>query len=647
MAENPPDPPENPALENGTSPALVPTGRVIIRDLKQELSSSYIDYAMSVIIGRAIPDIRDGMKPVQRRILYSMYVNNFFYNRPHHKSATIVGHVIGHYHPHGDMAVYDALVRMAQEFSMRFPLIDGQGNFGSIDGDAPAAYRYTEARLAQIAGELLEDLDKDTVNFIETFDGSEKEPAYLPAKLPALLLNGATGIAVGMSTNIAPHNLNEIVDAVCAAIDMNPANFTPIEALKYIKGPDFPTGATIIGRQGIVDAITTGRGSIIVRAKAEILTEGKRDVIIVSEIPYMLNKARLIEIIAEHVNKGDIPEIADVRDESDRKGMRIYIELKKGVDSNACLNKLYMKTPMQSSFGIINLALVNNGKKPKICNYAEIIQEFIAHREDVVKRRTQFELKKAQDRLHIIEGLLIAINNIDAVVKLIRKSANISDATQGLMTQFSLSEIQAGEILKMPLSRLTNLQTQKLVEEDTELKAKVKEYQDILGDRNRILGIIKAESLEIAAKYGNPRRTQIEEGEASVRIDYKETVPDEDCVIILTKDQQIKRMTLLQYQAQNRGGKGKRGVQMREEDFVQEMFIAHSHDTILLFTQEGRVYSIPAYIIPVGSRTSRGKAVVNYVNLQPNEHVIDIVNISDFEAAGLSLVFVSSRGIII
>ncbi|QEE16376.1 DNA gyrase subunit A [Promethearchaeum syntrophicum] len=631
--------------ETGSTPVL---SQIIERELRTELSRSYLDYSMSVIVGRAIPDVRDGCKPVQRRILYSMAQNNFYHNRPHFKCARIVGDCMGKYHPHGDQSVYAALVRLAQEFSVRYMLIDKQGNFGSVDGDAAAAMRYTEARLAQISELLLEELDKDTVDFQDNFDGSLKEPVYLPAKLPLLLMNGASGIAVGMSTTIAPHNLNEINDAICAAIDMGVDKFDGNEVEKFIKGPDFPTGGIIMGKQGIKDAIHTGRGSIVLRGKCEIIPNGtgkNRDSIIVTEIPYVVNKSSLIQKIALLVNNKVIPEISDVRDESDRKGMRIVIELKKNSDANACLNRLYHKTQLQNTFNILNLALINNGRQPKVLNYAEIIKEFITHREEVIKRRTIFNLKKAERRMHIIEGLLIAIDNIDAIVQLIKKSADAKDAAQVLMKNYSLTDLQVTEILKMPLSRLTNLQNKKLIDEKSVLVKTIKELKAILADRNKILNIIKTESKENSKRYGDERRTEIQEMEEELKITYKETVPEEQCVIVITQDQKVKRMTLEQYQAQGRGGKGKRGMKMREEDVIVDMFIASSHDTILLFTQQGRVYSVPAFKFPLASRNAQGKALVNYVNLRPGEKIIDIVSIENFSDVKTSLVFVSAKGI--
>lgn len=631
-----------------TTPAELALATIPNKDIKNELSRSYIDYAMSVIIGRAIPDVRDGLKPVHRRILYSMAENGFYSNQPHRKCARIVGDVLGRYHPHGDMAVYDALVRMAQPFSMRYTLIDGQGNFGSVDGDPAAAMRYTEARLARITNTLLDDMDKDTVDFTDNFDGSLKEPLFLPSKLPNLLLNGVSGIAVGMSTNMAPHNVNEVINAICAAIDIGPENFTPDDVLKHIHGPDFPTGGIIIGKQGIIDAIRTGRGSITIRAKAEIESDesGKgRDAIIVSEIPYMVNKTTLIENIADLVNKGAIPEISDVRDESDRKGMRIYIELKKNTDSNACLKRLFMRTQLQSKFGIINLILINQGKQPKILNYAELIKEYLQHRLQVVKRRTEFELKKAEKRLHLIEGLLIAIDHIDEVIAIIRKSVNTEEASKKLIERFAFSDIQAEEILKMPLSRLTNLQTQKLIDEKTELIQKITEFQTLLADKQKMYAVIKKELQEIAEQFGDPRRTEIQEAaEATAEIDIKETIPEESCVIMITQNQMIKKMTLDTYQSQRRGGKGKKGMQVREEDLIQDMFTASSHDTILLFTQQGRVYSIPAYKIPNAQRTAKGKAILNYVALKPGELIIDLINIKEFKEN--SLIFITMKGTI-
>jgi DNA gyrase subunit A len=625
------------------------TGRIIDKEIKIELSTSYIDYAMSVIVGRAIADVRDGLKPVHRRILFSMSENNFFHNQPHKKCARIVGDVLGRYHPHGDTAVYDALVRMAQSFSMRYPLVDGQGNFGSVDGDAAAAMRYTEARLTTISEELLTDLDKDTVDFIDNFDGSLKEPLFLPSKIPNLLINGVTGIAVGMSTNIAPHNLREITAAICAAIDQGYETFQPTQAAQYIQGPDFPTGGIILGHTGINDAIQTGRGSIILRAKYEIQTSesgNKKDHILITELPYQVNKARLIENIAELSVKGTIPEISDVLDQSDRKGMCIYIELKKNADANAIINRLFMKTQLQVTFGIINLVLTNHGKQPTILNYAEIIKEFITHRMDVIRRRTTFDLHKAEKRLHLVEGLLIAINHIDEVVALIKNSSTIPEAEQKLITKFGLDEVQAQEILKMPLSRLTSLQTLKLQDEKTDLQRNIQELQGILNDRKKMLAIVKQETQELANKYGDDRRTEIQESPTTGSIiSFGETVPEEQCVIVITKNQAIKRMTLENYQSQNRGGKGKKGMEIREEDLIQELFISSSHDTILLFTQSGRAYSLPAYQIPLSSRTAKGKAIVNYIKIQPEEHIIDIINVSSFDPLN-SLLFISEKGTI-
>ncbi len=622
------------------------TTQIIERDLKTELSKSYIDYAMSVIVGRAIPDARDGLKPVQRRILYSMAVNNFYHNHAHRKCATIVGHVIGHYHPHGDSAVYEAMVRMGQKFSLRYMLIDGQGNFGSIDGDPAAAYRYTEARLTRMSGELLEDIDKETVDFRDTYDNSEQEPTCLPAKLPNLLLNGSTGIAVGMSTNMAPHNLNEVGNAILAALEVGPENLTLALIEKHIKGPDFPTGGIIMGTQGVRNAIHTGRGNIVIRSRTEIVANGagkNKDAIIITEIPYMVNKAQMIVKMAELVNKGVLKDISDIRDESDRKGIRVVIELKRNSDANANLNQLFQRTKLQSSFNIINLALVNRGLQPQVLNYAEILQEFIAHREEVITRRTQFYLRKAEKRLEIIKGLLIAIANIDEVVQLIKKSQSAATASSELQAKFALTELQASEILKMQLSRLTNLQTQKLGIEQGDLETSIKRFEEILADRKERLNIIKAETVELMNKYGDERRSEIIEMAGSWNISVAETVPEEDCVIMITMNQAIKRMTLETYQSQRRGGKGKKGMKIREEDMVQEMFIASSRDTILLFTSKGRVYAIPAFKIPLGSRTSQGKAIINYVNLAPGETVVDITSVSNFDEERF-LILVSAKG---
>ncbi|MCF2140997.1 MAG: DNA gyrase subunit A [Candidatus Lokiarchaeota archaeon] len=639
----------NPDSPTPTTPSQSTTSSQIIdRDLKQELSKSYIDYAMSVIIGRAIPDVRDGLKPVQRRILFSMAQNNFFYNRPHFKSARIVGDCLGKYHPHGDQSVYQAMVRMAQDFSVRYQLIDGQGNFGSVDGDSAAAMRYTEARLAKISNEILQDIEKNTVDFQDNFDGSLQEPVFLPSKLPLILLNGASGIAVGMSTNIAPHNLNEIGQLICHAIEHGPENLTSQDVLQYLKGPDFPTGGLIMGNKGFIDAVETGRGQIITRARCEIEADGagrNKDAIIITEIPYMVNKARLIESIAALVNKGAIPEISDIRDESDRTGMRIVIELKQNSDANACLNRLYVRTQLQTTFGIINLMLINDGKQPKILNYVEIIQEFIHHRERVITRRTEFDLAKAKKRMHIIEGLLKAIDNIDEVIIIIKQSSNTPEASQKLQEKFQFTELQVQEILKMPLSRLTNLQTQKLIDEKEDLLNKIRDYEEILSDRTKLHSIIKDETLTLMKDYGDPRKSEIRMDTAEISIDKMQTEPEEDCVIIITQNQKIKRMTLENYQAQGRGGKGKRGMKIREEDIVKEMFIGSSHDTVLLFTQKGRVYSIPAFSIPKSSRNSQGKAIVNYIQLQSDEKIIDIANIQKFDENSF-LVFSTAKGLV-
>ncbi|MHA1522289.1 MAG: DNA gyrase subunit A [Promethearchaeota archaeon] len=631
-----------------TNPPPVPTSRIVDRELKQELSKSYIDYAMSVIIGRAIPDVRDGLKPVQRRILFSMAQNNFYYKGPHYKSARIVGDCLGKYHPHGDQSVYAAMVRLAQDFSVRYELIDGQGNFGSVDGDSAAAMRYTEARLSRISNEIIQDIDKNTVDFQDNFDGSLQEPKFLPSKLPLILLNGATGIAVGMSTTIAPHNLNELGNVICAALDMGPENLTSTDILQHMKGPDFPTGGIIMGTQGFIDAVHTGRGKITIRAKCEIEVGGAgkhKDAIIVTEIPYMVNKTRLIETMAGLVHKGTIPEISDIRDESDRTGMRIVIELKQHSDANACLNRLYVRSQLQTNFNIINLMLINNGKQPKVLNYVEIVQEFIQHRENVVTRRTQFELNKANRRLHIIEGLLKAINNIDEIVAMIKASASPKEAGDNLKAKFAFSDLQTAEILKMPLSRLTNLQTQKLLDEKIDLLAKIVEFEDILDNHPRLLEVIKDEMLTVMKQYGDERKSQLVSVAEEITIEEIQMVPEEECVIIITQNQTIKRMTLENYRAQGRGGKGKRGMKIREEDIVMEMFIASSHDTILLFTQKGRVYSIPAFAIPMSSRNARGKAIVNFVQLQTDEQIIDITNIANFEEHAY-LMFSTAKGLV-
>lgn len=609
--------------------------------INTQMAQSYVDYAYSVIVGRAIPDVRDGLKPVQRRIIYSMYQNKVMHPNPYKKCASTVGDVLGKYHPHGDTSVYDSLVRMAQDFSLRYPLVDGQGNFGSIDGDPPAAMRYTEARMDVIASELVEDIDKHTVDFMPNFDESLKEPVYMPSKIPNLLMNGSSGIAVGMSTNMPPYNLRELVQGISAVID-NPHMY-PEELSQYIKGPDFPTKGIIMGRKGIRNIINTGRGKIIVRGRVEF--EDRQ--IIITEIPYQVNKLKLVENIAKLINNKKIRGITDLRDESNREGVRIVLDLRKDADPNAIKYQLFKTTRLQSSFSILNRVLVdNNGLQPSVLNVMGLIKAHIDNREDVIIRRTQYELSQAKKRLHIVEGLLIAIANIDDVVQIIKKATDTSDARDKLIKKYILSEEQTNAILEMPLRRLTGLQTQKLQDEKTTIVGNIKRYEDILADKKLRMAIIKEELTEIDKKYGDERQTEIQEvseDSAQPEEEQLKVIPEETCVIMLTENQYIKRMTLKTYQSQNRGGKGKKGINKRDEDIIKDVFVVSSHDKVLLFTRKGRVYSKYAYEIPLMSRTSQGKALVNFVGLKPEEQIVHMVPIADFTQDDF-LVFVTKRG---
>ncbi|HVY55636.1 MAG TPA: DNA gyrase subunit A, partial [Thermodesulfobacteriota bacterium] len=584
-------------------------------NIEDEMKESYLSYSMSVIIGRALPDVRDGLKPVHRRILYGMEEAGNQWNRPYKKSARIVGDVMGKYHPHGDAAIYDALVRMAQDFSMRYTLVDGQGNFGSIDGDPPAAMRYTEVRLDRIASEMLADLDKETVDFVPNYDGGEKEPVVLPAKIPNLLLNGSSGIAVGMSTNIPPHNLSELIDAIVAQAG-NP-DITLEELMKHLPGPDFPTGGFITGRAPIREAYETGRGIIRIRAKARIERQkkGDKEIIIVSEIPYQVNKVKLIERIAELVKEEKIKGISDIRDESDREGIRIVIEIKRGDNADVVLNQLYKHTQMDTSFGIIMLALVRN--QPRVLSLKETISHFIEHRKEVVTRRTQYELGKAEERLHILEGLKIALDHLDEVIALIRKSASPQDAKDGLMQKLGLSDPQAQAILDMRLQRLTALERDKILEERKELINLVKRLKEILEHEHLILGIVIEELKEMKEKYGDERRTEILE--SSEEISIEDLIADEDMVVTITHDGYVKTTPLSVYRSQKRGGKGRTGITTKELDFVETLFIASKHNYVLFFTNLGRCYWIKVHEIPEAGPTARGKALVNLLSLSDGE----------------------------
>jgi DNA gyrase subunit A len=610
-------------------------------NIEDEMKKSYMDYAMSVIIGRAIPDVRDGMKPVHRRVLFAMSEMGNVWNKPYKKSARIVGDIIGKYHPHGDTAAYDTIVRMAQDFSMRYPLIDGQGNFGSVDGDPPAAMRYTEIRMAKLAEEMLADLEKETVDFVPNYDASLDEPSVLPARIPALLVNGTSGIAVGVATNIPPHNLNELIDGTIALI--REPDITIEGLMVYIKGPDFPTAGFINGREGIVSAYQTGRGSIRMRARAIIERNARndRESIIVTELPYLVNKASLIEKISELVKDRKIEGISDLRDESDREGIRIVIDLKKDEPSGVILNQLYKHTQMETNFGVIMLAIDRN--QPRVLNLKEVLQRFVDFRKEVITRRTVFDLRKAKERAHILEGLIIALNHIDAVVQLIKKSKSPQEAAQALCESFGLSEIQAKAILDMRLQRLTGLERDKILDEYRELSRLIETLQGILDDPMKVLDIIVAELEEIRKKYRDERRTEIV---ASVDdIDIEDLIVEEDMVVTVSHYGYIKRNPVSLYRSQRRGGKGKVGMGTKEEDFVERIFIASTHHYILIFTSMGRVYWLKVYQLPQAGRVAKGKAIVNLVNLSPGEQVASVLPVKEF-TEGKFVIMVSRKGIV-
>ena len=599
-------------------------------DLKKTMETSYIDYAMSVIASRALPDVRDGLKPVQRRVLYSMIELNNGPDKPHRKCARIVGDTMGKYHPHGDSSIYGALVNMAQEWSTRYPLVDGHGNFGSVDGDGAAAMRYTEARLSKISMAMLSDINKDTVDFMPNFDETEKEPTVLPSRYPNLLVNGTTGIAVGMATNIPPHNLCEVIAAVVKIIDnqVEEDRETDIEELlEIVKGPDFPTGGTILGHAGIDEAYRTGRGKIRVRAVSEIepMNNGKNR-IVVTELPYMVNKARLIEKIAELVRDKKIDGITDLRDESSREGMRICIELRRDVNPNVVLNLLYKHTQLQDTFGVIMLALVGN--QPKVLNLYELLNYYLLHQKDVVTRRTRYDLNKAEERAHIVQGLLIALDNIDEVIKIIRGSADVATAKQQLMERFALSEAQANAIVEMRLRALTGLERNKLEEEYKSLMELITELKAILADEKKLLGVIKEEILAVSDKYGDDRRTSI--GFDEYDISMEDMIPVTNTVITFTKLGYIKRMNVDNFKSQHRGGKGIKGMETIDEDYIVEMMMTTSHHYLMFFTNTGRVYRLKAYEIPECSRTARGTAIVNLLQLQPDEKITSMIPIKEY-----------------
>jgi DNA gyrase subunit A len=608
-------------------------------NIEDEVRQSYMDYAMSVIIGRALPDARDGLKPVHRRALYAMHDLGNDWNRPYKKSARVVGDVIGKYHPHGDVAVYDTIVRMAQDFSMRYPLVDGQGNFGSVDGDPPAAMRYTEIRMARIAGELLADIDKETVDFLPNYDDTLREPLPLPARIPNLLINGSAGIAVGMATNIPPHNLCEVVDALVALIE-NPD--LDVDALmQHVPGPDFPTAAFIHGKTAIREAYTTGRGILQLRARAGTETEKRsgRVSIIVKEIPYQVNKAKLIERIAELVNEKRIDGISDLRDESDREGMRIVIELKKDANPDIVLNQLYKLTPMQESFGIIMLAIVDG--RPKLLTLKDALRVFIDHRKDVVVRRTMYELRKAEERLHILDGLKIALAHLDAVIALIRQAQNPALAKAGLMQQFQLSELQAQAILDMRLQRLTGLERAKILEEHAETTKQIARYKEILADEREVYKIITAELQEVKRLHGDERRTQIVDETTEISIE--DMIVEEDMVVTISHEGYIKRNAVALYRAQRRGGRGRIGAATREEDFVEDLFVASTHSYILFFTTTGKVYWLKVHELPQAGRAARGKAIVNLLNLGKEEKISAFLPVREFQE-GRYVVFATAKG---
>ena len=608
-------------------------------DIEDSIKNSYLDYSMSVIVGRALPDARDGLKPVHRRILYAMDNLGVGSRSAYMKSARIVGEVIGKYHPHGDTAVYDALVRMAQKFSMRYPVVDGQGNFGSIDGDSAAAMRYTEARMTMLTEELLKDIDKDTVDFVPNYDDREVEPDVLPSRVPNLLLNGSSGIAVGMATNIPPHSLDELIDGLLLLLENKEATLE--EVMEFIKGPDFPTGGIIFGKKGIIEAYRTGRGRVKLRAKTHIEKKPNKDVIVIDELPYQTNKARLIEQIAELVKDKQIDGISEVRDESDKDGIRVVIELKRDAMSDIVLNNLFKSTTMESTFGVIMLAI--NNKEPKVFNLIELLKLFLNHRKTVIIRRTIFELEKARARAHILEGLKIALDNIDEVIELIRNSADTAVAREGLMSKFNLSELQANAILDMRLSKLTGLEREKLEAELAELMAEIARLDEILKSETLLENLIKEELLEIKNKFKVPRVTEIVDDYDD--IDIEDLIPNENMVVTITHRGYIKRVPSKQYEKQKRGGKGKVAVTTYDDDFIESFFTSNTHDTLMFVTDRGQLYWLKVYKIPEGSRTAKGKAVVNLIQLQPDEKIKAIIPTTDFDESK-SLAFFTKNGIV-
>lgn len=619
---------------------MMEKSRVIDVDIQREMRKSFLDYSMSVIVSRALPDVRDGLKPVHRRILYTMFEKGLTYDKPYHKCADTVGAVLGSYHPHGDSSVYDALVRLAQDFSMRYMLVDGHGNFGSVDGDPPAAYRYTEARMSKISMEMLTDIDKKTVDFMPNYDDRLQEPVVLPCRFPNLLVNGSSGIAVGMATNIPPHNLGEVVDAMDYLIDNPDASVS--ELMEYIPGPDFPTGATIMGRSGIRAAYATGRGKIVVRAKAEIVEEKNgRFKIIVTELPYQVNKARLIESIADMVKDKRIEGISNIEDHSDRNGMHIEIDVKRDASPQIVLNQLFSYSQLQVTFGVIMIAIVNG--EPKLLTLKDILNHYIDFQVDVVTRRTQFDLNKAKERMHILEGLKIAIDFIDEVIAIIRSSKDQSEAKLRLMERFGLDEIQAQSIVQMRLGQLTGLERQKIEDEIAALHVKIDDYEDILSNHSRVLQIIKEEVNAVRNKYADQRRTEILS--VSGEVDIEDLIPQEDCVLTLTQFGYVKRLSIDTYKTQKRGGRGVAGMTRREEDVATEMFIINSHDYVLFFTDKGRVYRLKCYEIPEGSRQSKGMNIANLLPIDADEHVTSMIKVHEFDE-NKYLIMVTRKGIV-
>ena len=616
---------------------MFPEQTIVQSELVQEMKSSYIDYAMSVIVGRALPDVRDGLKPVHRRILYAMYEDGLTSDKPFKKSATCVGDVLGRYHPHGDASVYDAMVRLAQDFSMRYMLVDGHGNFGSVDGDPPAAYRYTEARMSKLCNEMLRDIDKDTVNWDPNFDESRKEPRVLPSRFPNLLVNGSSGIAVGMATNIPPHNLREVIDA-CVCILENP-EADLLDLMEHIQGPDFPTRGIIMGRSGIRAAYSTGRGKITVRARTELEEFGQnRQRIIVTELPYQVNKRQLIAAMADQVRDKRLEGISDIRDETDRNGMRIVIELKKDANAQVVLNRLFAQTQMQTTFGVTMLALVNNQTQPKILSLRHMLDEYLAFQEEIITRRTQYDLKKALERQHVLEGLLIAEENIDEVIKTIRESYD--DAKERLMAKFNLSEIQAQVVLDMQLKRLQGLEREKLQNEYDELEKRIEYYRELLSNEEMLKGVLKDELIAIRDKYGDERRTEIQDVEDE--IDIEDLIEEEQCVFTLSHAGYIKRVPASTYRAQKRGGRGVTGQSFKEEDFAESVFSASTHDYILFFTSLGKVHRKKGYQIPEAGRTAKGTNIVNILPLEPGETVTAGITVHEFDDD--NLMFVTKLG---